>query len=443
MMAASAPGHTFLDAVVEAIERAGRYNHNDQVAPAAVLWTDKEREWEALLPRLRSRLPALLTLGPYVADERSGPAYWLRCVLAGAPPSDDRPSLRTGEKSGEGVRAPTSAAVTTEPGDCLLFSDGLRFDVAQLLRQELDGRGLAATLDWRFSALPTVTATAKPAISPVAARLGPGDGFDAATLDTGSRATAPVLRRLLADAGYQVLADEEYGDPNGRAWTELGDIDAYCHEHGWKVSHQLAAEVRALATRIVALLEAGWRRVVVVTDHGWLLLPGGLPKVELPEQLTELRKGRCALLKPFACTDQPTVPWFWDSGVTVAVASGIACFEAGREAEHGGVSPQECVAPVLSVSRLLATTAARIDSVRWKGLVCHVTIAGGAGLRADLRTRAGDAATSITTAAKTVDDAGAASLPVPDDDQQGVAAFVVVLAPDGSIAAQMLTTVGG
>lgn len=342
-----------------------------------------------------------------------------------------------------GVEPAPVAPVLAEAGDCLLFSDGLRFDVAQLLREQLDGRGLTTALDWRFAALPTVTATAKPALSPVAGRLGPDGGFDVATLDTGTRATATVLRRLLADAGYQVLADEAYGDPSGRAWTELGDIDAYCHEHGWKVSHQVAAEVRALTARIVALLDAGWQRVVVLTDHGWLLLPGGLPKVELPEQLTEQHKGRCARLKPFARTDQPTVPWFWDSGVTVAVASGIACFEAGREAEHGGVSPQECIVPVLSVRRPVAATAARIDSVRWRGLVCQVRIAGGAGLRVDLRTRAGDAATSITTVAKTVGDDGAASLPVPDDDREGVAAFVVLLAADGSIAAQMLTTVGG
>ena len=36
MMVESAPGHTFLDAVVEAIEHTGRYNRNDQVVPAAV-----------------------------------------------------------------------------------------------------------------------------------------------------------------------------------------------------------------------------------------------------------------------------------------------------------------------------------------------------------------------------------------------------------------------
>ena len=43
------------------------------------------------------------------------------------------------------------------------------------------------------------------------------------------------------------------------------------------------------------LLDAGWQQVVVVTDHGWLYVPGGLPKVELPYYLTKderMKKGR-------------------------------------------------------------------------------------------------------------------------------------------------------
>ncbi len=91
--------------------------------------------------------------------------------------------------------------------------------------------------------------------------------------------------------------------------------------------------------------------VVVVTDHGWLLLPGDLPNAELPQHLTTIRKGRCAVLKAGAQTDQHTAPWRWDSSVCVAVASGIACYEAGVQYEHGGISPQECVVPVITVSK--------------------------------------------------------------------------------------------
>ena len=55
--------------------------------------------------------------------------------------------------------------------------------------------------------------------------------------------------------------------------------------------------IDSLVDRIEALLSYGWRQVLIVTDHGWLLLPNGFPKVELPQHLTSLLKGRCAVLK--------------------------------------------------------------------------------------------------------------------------------------------------
>jgi hypothetical protein len=72
---------TVLDALVETIRQAGIYDKNDQTPPAAVLWPDKERQWEALIPALHSRLP-LLTLGDYSPQNRSGPSYWIRCMVA-------------------------------------------------------------------------------------------------------------------------------------------------------------------------------------------------------------------------------------------------------------------------------------------------------------------------------------------------------------------------
>ncbi len=86
---------TVLDGLVQALIAAGLYNRNDQIAPAAVLWTDKERQWEPLLPRLRQQL-TLLTLGDYDPDTRTGPAYYLRCLIAGTlggPLPDDTPPI--------------------------------------------------------------------------------------------------------------------------------------------------------------------------------------------------------------------------------------------------------------------------------------------------------------------------------------------------------------
>ena len=82
---------TLLDALTAALARAGSYNKNDQCPPAAILWPDKERQWEPLLPALRERLP-LLTLGPYAPLRRTGPAYWLRCMIARTLPDDVLPA---------------------------------------------------------------------------------------------------------------------------------------------------------------------------------------------------------------------------------------------------------------------------------------------------------------------------------------------------------------
>lgn len=72
---------TLLDALTASLHQASEYNRHDQMPPAAVLWPDKERQWEVLLPLLRTHL-TILTLGDYQPEVRQGPAYYLRCMLA-------------------------------------------------------------------------------------------------------------------------------------------------------------------------------------------------------------------------------------------------------------------------------------------------------------------------------------------------------------------------
>lgn len=44
--------NSFLEALAAALRSASVYNRNDQAPPVAVLWTERERQWEPLLPRL-------------------------------------------------------------------------------------------------------------------------------------------------------------------------------------------------------------------------------------------------------------------------------------------------------------------------------------------------------------------------------------------------------
>src|SRR5262245_41301022 len=77
------PETTVFVSLLGALQKAAEYNRDDTVPPAAVLWPDEKREWEKLVPRLRAALPQFLTFGTYDPALRSGPAIWLRCVLAG------------------------------------------------------------------------------------------------------------------------------------------------------------------------------------------------------------------------------------------------------------------------------------------------------------------------------------------------------------------------
>jgi hypothetical protein len=208
----------------------------------------------------------------------------------------------------------------------------------------------------------------------------------------------------------------------------------------------LASEASEIAEHALALLAFGWKRVVIVTDHGWLYMPGGLPKVELPIHATEVRKGRCARVADGAKVEMATYPWRWDPSVRIAVGTGIACFEAGKVYEHGGISPQESITPRVVIEPLhapVSVSAASITGVKWVGLRCRLEVADAPeGAVVDVRTKPGDETTSLADEPKKVVE-GSCSIVVPDDAQEGHAAMLVVLGADGSLLAQRLTTVGG
>ncbi len=333
-------------------------------------------------------------------------------------------------------------------GACVLFADGLRYDVGQKLLALLSGRFGVVQSRHQFAALPTVTPTAKPAVSPVAARVrgtAAGEEFRPCVAEGGKDLTTERFRRLLSDDGVQYLAAGEVGDPAGRAWTEFGNLDATGHNEGSGMARRIPEVLASLAQRVEALLAAGWQEVRVVTDHGWLLMPKGLPKSELPKYLTATRWRRCAVVKSTASVDQlPTFAWFWAGDVRVACPPGIDCFLAGEEYSHGGLSLQECVVPQFTIrAGKAAAPSATIGSVKWSGLRCRVQVAGEfAGYTVDLRDKPADPATSLA-GAKAVGPDGAASLPVADDGREGTATTLVLLDPAGNVAARAAVTVGG
>ena len=333
----------------------------------------------------------------------------------------------------------------------ILFADGLRLDTAQRLVERLRTKGgRSVVVSGRWAALPTVTATAKPASSPIAERVrgeALGESFLPLAADDDRPLTTDRFRKLLAAAGFQYLAGDETGDPTGRGWTEDGELDKLGHSLQGKLAARIDEQIDLLLERVEALLDAGWREVRVVTDHGWLWLPGGLPKVDLPKYLTRSRWARCAAIQGDSTVDVPTVPWHWNSGERVAIGPGIACFAAGNEYAHGGLSLQECLVPVLHVTAAAspgsAKASVRIAVVSWVGMRCRVRIEAPApGLSVDLRMRVNEPGSSVS-GVRPVEAGGAASLLVADDDLEGAPAAVVVLDSGGQVLARQSTMIGG
>ena len=341
--------------------------------------------------------------------------------------------------------------VEADAGECVLFVDGLRYDVAQRLLAKAHERQLAVSEGYRWAALPTVTPTAKPAVSPVGKEIRGGEAgadFYPVLADTNKPVSAQLLRESVGAAGYQVLAGLDTGEPlkqDARGWSECGEFDSLGHKLQTRLAGQIDEQLDMLLDRIFHLLEAGWGAVRVVTDHGWLLVPGGLPSLPLKKYLTECRWARCAVIKEGANVDVPTAGWFWDSSQQVAYAPGTYCFSTGLEYAHGGLSLQECLIADLKfrgAAQGKVVTAA-IETIQWLGLRCRVVVKPTTqGLQAVLRAKPNDAKSDIC-AAKPIDSEGRAGLLVEDDSLVGAATILVILDGTGRVLCKKSTIVGG
>lgn len=341
------------------------------------------------------------------------------------------------------------AGVTPQAETCILFADGLRYDVAGLLQETLEARGHKVRMSHRLAPVPAVTPTAKPMATPAYRACEDAEEYgEFAPLLGGPKkiSNAKRLREEMERQGIALLeATEDSAPSEGKlgGWTEFGELDAKGHSLNAGLAKHIVDEVEALADRVVGLLAGGWMRVRVVTDHGWLLLPGGLPKVELPISLAETKWSRCAVVQGTMPPGMPAFPWHWNPQITVVSPPGIGVFFAGTDYAHGGISPQECVVPELLVERGVETVRARIQGVSWRGMRCRVTVeTNTSGLKVDLRLKPKQEETSIVVAAKELDEGGLASVAVDDDRHEGAAAMVVLIDGTGHILDQKPTQVG-
>lgn len=353
------------------------------------------------------------------------------------------------KKNTEAIK-PKQPSLEPSKGRIIVFADGLRFDIANFLCRRLQHCGLTVDITWDWAAFPGVTATAKPFVSPIRHLFcggSPDDDFAVCIDATKQKLTQDRFIKLLAESDIQTLDERSNGDPAGTAWTEYGSLDKQGHDQGWKLTRVLNQELDDLASRVTGLINEGWNEVVVITDHGWILLPGGFPKIDLPKYLVEQRWGRCAMVKETSVVSQTTIPWHWDPVVSIAIPPGIGCFRAGLEYAHGGISLQEMIIPRIMVKTGTSINVcnAKIASVKWLGLRCRVTVEQMVSdLRIDIRARQSDASSSKIEGRqpREIGADGTVSLPIADDGDAGSAGIVVLLTKDGKVIHSLPTVIG-
>ncbi|WP_024514758.1 BREX-1 system phosphatase PglZ type B [Bradyrhizobium sp. Tv2a-2] len=335
-----------------------------------------------------------------------------------------------------------------EAGTLVLFVDGLRMDLGHEVAELLNNASVAASLTWRLSPVPSLTATAKPLVTPVGdsiAGKGKVDAFQPLEASSGKPASIDVLRKAMLARGIQVLNRNEAlppERPTSIGYAECGNIDNDGHNMGLRLAGQLDTELARIAGYAKALKAAGWSRVRIVTDHGWLLMPGGFEVVRLPPSAVIAKGSRAAILQEQATAELSFLPWHWDGSVRIAVPPGAEAFRAGEVYSHGGLSPQECVIPDIAVGGETAVAGTlRISSISWRRLRLTVELSGeGTDFTVEVRRKERDPASRVDVAS-TIEGARA-RLTVSDEIEEGDPVLVVVIDRHGSVIDARATRVG-
>lgn len=339
-----------------------------------------------------------------------------------------------------------------KPGTCFLFVDGLRYDIAVQLQTRLK-KLTDSTLRPEWSALPSVTSTAKPAWHPLSELVygsNTNADFSPSNAD-GKDLTTQRFRKLLTQLDMDVLSKSETGNPSRVAWAECADIDSLGHKEGWKLARHVDTQIEIILDRVSELLSAGWKNIEILTDHGWLLAPKGLEREELPAHLTDSKWGRSALPQAGAKHSLKNIPWSWSATQDVVIPSGAKSFRK-CEYSHGGVSLQECCIPRITLtnngSRFTKNSQEQIslEKSTWLGLRYKATLANSAGMVCDIRTKPNSPETSLLSPTlqgefHLVKGNNTVSLLVEDDTNEGIAAVFIIATHEGEVIFKQPVTI--
>jgi hypothetical protein len=340
----------------------------------------------------------------------------------------------------------TSQNAVKENESFVLFVDAFRYELAEEFCKRLEKSKLKVSIETGWSAIPSLTPTAKPNVSPISTAVSVQSEIDEfrPQLQNGKDLQTQVFRDALKAADFKLVTNANDIQAEGKYWQEIGDIDTKGHAEQADMVRRIEELFDQVQETLDMAFEKGIKRIKIVTDHGWLLLPGGLPKTQINVGLTQTRWGRCALIKEGAAIDLLHLPWRWNPSIFIAYAPGISFFKANEEYAHGGISIHECLVPTIIVENPNAQlSTAEVKVVKWVNLKCTIqTSIVPDGYTIDIRTKYNDAKTSIVLSKnKTLKDS-TVTLMV-DDAAESQAATIVLMDESERILDKKPTTVGG
>jgi hypothetical protein len=339
----------------------------------------------------------------------------------------------------------TTQTAADEKEAFVLFVDAFRFELAEEFIDRISQVNRTISLKAVWSAIPSVTPTAKPQVSPIATAVSTHSEINEFRPQLNNKdLKTNIFREALVKKHFKYVTHADDIQAEGNYWQEIGDIDTKGHQEQSDIVKRIDELFDQVQEAINVAFEKGIRRIKIVTDHGWLLLPGGLPKTELNPHLAETRWGRCAIIKEGASTDLLHLPWRWNPDVFIAYAPGISFFKKNEEYAHGGISLHECLIPILTIEQTnTPVSSSIITEVKWVNLKCNVVTENASDLfTIDIRTRYNDEKTSIVVSTRKTVRENKGVLMV-NDDAEAKSATVVLLDAHGIIMDRKPTTVGG
>lgn len=247
--------------------------------------------------------------------------------------------------------------------------DALRYELAMALESSL-GITHGTKLEVACATLPSVTAVGMASLLPGAAsqmEIDVEDGRPVPKIHgkpvTGPKERGEVLaahvgvnRTALVD--LEALANGKL--PDGLEGVEVlavktTDIDSLGENNPLYFIAMLPGILRKIQIAVNHLADAGFHRAIIASDHGfaWMFSTSAGNAVTKPPGDWKMNKER-ALLGSGAPDSHSLVMAVANAGIRsghpqIAMPRGMATYTAGVTYFHGGLSPQECILPVLDV----------------------------------------------------------------------------------------------